>query len=94
MKQHIKIQPFLLQLVRDKIGKMRDHQECVKMSFMDKLQYHYKYMKNIRSCYETLQKPGRSLQDCQMMLDLLIEKVQGGRGVRGSLFEKYNLDLT
>ncbi len=56
MKQHIKIQSFLLELARDKIGKMRDHQECVEMSFMDKLQYHYKYMKNIRSCSETLQK--------------------------------------
>jgi hypothetical protein len=94
MKQHIKIQPFLLELVRDKIWKMRDHQECVEMSFMDKLQYHYKYMKNIRSCSETLQKPGRSLQDCQMMLDILIGKVQGGQGVRGSLFEKCNLNLT
>jgi hypothetical protein len=94
MKQHIKIQPFLLELVRDKIGKMRDHQERVEMSFMDKLQYHYKYMKNIRSCSETLQKPGRSLQDCQMMLYLLIGKVRGGRGVQGSLFEKCNLNLT
>jgi hypothetical protein len=26
MKQHIKIQPFLVDLVRDRIGKMRDHQ--------------------------------------------------------------------
>ncbi len=45
MKQHIKIQPFLVELVKDRIGKMRDHQECVKMSFMDKVGYHYKYMK-------------------------------------------------
>ncbi len=29
MKQHIKIQPFLVDLLRDQIGKMRDHQECV-----------------------------------------------------------------
>ncbi len=64
MKQHIKIQPFLVDLVRDKIGKMRDHQECVEMSFMDKLEEHYKYMCNIRGCSEALQKPGRSLQEC------------------------------
>jgi hypothetical protein len=94
MKQHIKIQPFLVELVKDRIGKMRDHQECVEMSFMDKVGYHYKYMKNIRSCSENLQKHGLSLYDCQMMLDLLIGKVQGGRGVRGSMFEKCNLNLT
>ncbi len=34
MKQHIKIQPFLLDLVKDKVGKMKDHQKCVKISFM------------------------------------------------------------
>ncbi len=41
MKQHIKIQPFLVDLVKDRIGKMQDHQECVEMSFTDKLQDHY-----------------------------------------------------
>ncbi len=40
MKQHIKIQPFLVDLVRDQIGEMRDHQECVEMSFIDKLENH------------------------------------------------------
>jgi hypothetical protein len=29
MKQHIKIQPFLVDLVKDLIGKMQDHLECV-----------------------------------------------------------------
>ncbi len=81
MKQHIKIQLFLVELVKDRIGKMRDHQECVEMSFMDKVGYHYKNMKNIRSCSKSLQKHGLSLYDCHMMLDLLIGKVQGGRGV-------------
>ena len=55
MKQHIKIQPFLVDLVKDWIGKMQDHQECVEMSFMDKLQDHYQYMLNIRGCSESLQ---------------------------------------
>ena len=55
MKQHIKIQPFLVDLVKDWIGKMQDHQECVEMSFMDKLQDHYRYMLNIRGCSESLQ---------------------------------------
>jgi hypothetical protein len=75
MKQHMKIQPFLVDLARDQIGKMRDHQECVEMSFMDKLEDHYKYMRNIRGCSEALQKPGRSLQECQLMLNLIIGKV-------------------
>jgi hypothetical protein len=81
MKQHIKIQPFLVDLVRDWIGKIRDHQKCVEMSFMDKLEDHYKYMLNIRGCSEALQKPGHSLQECQLMLNLLIGKVQGDYGV-------------
>jgi hypothetical protein len=93
MKQHIKTQPFLVDLVRDWIGKMRDHQERVEMSFMDKLEDHYKYMLNIRGCSEALQKPGRSLQECQLMSNLLIGKAQGDHGVRGCLFEKCNLDL-
>jgi hypothetical protein len=58
MKQHMKIQPFLLDLVKDKVGKMKDHQDCVKISFMDKLQVHYPYMRTIRGCSEALQKPG------------------------------------
>ncbi len=86
MKQHIKIQPFLVDLVRDWIGKMRDHQECVEMSFMDKLEDHYKYMCNIRGCSEALQKPGCLLQECQLMLNLLIGKVRGDHGVQGCLF--------
>ncbi len=93
MKQHIKIQLFLVDLVRDQIGKMRDHQECVEMSFMEKFKDHYKYMRNIRGCSEALQKPGRSLQECQLMLNLLIGKVRGDHGVQGCLFEKCNLDL-
>ncbi len=64
MKQHIKIQPFLVDLVKDRIGKVQDHQECVEMSFMDKLQDHYQYMCNIRGCSEALQKPGRPLKEC------------------------------
>ncbi len=67
MKQHIEIQPFLVDLVKDRIGKMRDHQECVEMSFMDKLQDHYRYMRNIRGCSEALQKQGRSLKECRLI---------------------------
>jgi hypothetical protein len=80
MKQHIKIQPFLVDLVKDWIGKMQNHQECVEMSFMDKLQDHYRYMRNIRGCSEALQKPGHPLKECQLMLDILIGKVQGNHG--------------
>jgi hypothetical protein len=60
---------------------------------MDKLQDHYRYMRNIRGCSEALQKPGRPLKECQLMLDILIGKVQGNHGRRGTLFEKYNLGL-
>ena len=94
MKQHVKIQPLLVELVKDRIGKMRDHQECIEMSFMEKVGYHYKYMKNIRACSKSLQKQGQSLYHCQMMLDLLINKVRDGRDVQGSMFEKCNLNLT
>jgi hypothetical protein len=93
MKQHIKIQQFLVDLVKDWIGKMRDHQECVEMSFMDKLQDHYRYMHNIRDCSEALQKPDHPLKELQLMLDILIGKVQGDHGRRGTLFEKCNLGL-
>jgi hypothetical protein len=37
MQQHIKIQPFLVDLVKERIGRMRDHQECVELLFIDKL---------------------------------------------------------
>ena len=93
MKQHMKIQPFLLNLVKDKVGKMKDHQECVEISFMDKLQAHYPYMRTIRGCSEALQKPGRTLGECQMMLNLLIAKVQGQNGTGGSVFDKCDLKL-
>ncbi len=93
MKQHIKIQPFLVDLVKDQIGKMQDHQECVEMSFMDKLQDHYRYMRNIRGCSEALQKPGGPLKECQLMLDILIGKVQGNHGCQETLFEKCILCL-
>jgi hypothetical protein len=63
------------------------------MSFVDKLQDHYGYMRNIRGCSEALQKPGRPLKECQLMLDVLIGKVQGDHGHRGTLFEKCNLGL-
>ncbi len=91
MKEHKKIQPFLVDVVKDWIGKMRDHQECVEMSFMDKLQDHYRYMRNIRGCSESLQKPGRTLKECQLMLGILIGKVQSDHGHQGTLFEKCNL---
>ena len=60
---------------------------------MDKLEYNYNYMRRIRGCSEALQKPGRSLQECQLMLSLLAGKVQGNKGVGGFLFEKCNLEL-
>jgi hypothetical protein len=50
-------------------------------------------MRNIRGCSEALQKPGRPLKECQLMLNLLIGKVQGDHGHRGTLFEKCNLGL-
>ena len=90
MKQHIKIQPFLHDLVKDKVGKMKDHQECVEISFMDKLQDHYSYMRIIRGCSEALQKPGRTLGECQMMLNHLIGKVHGQNG---NVFDKCDLKL-
>ena len=93
MKQHIKIQPFLVDLVKDRVGKMKDHQECVEMSFMDKLQSHYPYMRHIRGCSEALQKPGRTLGECQMMLNILIGKVQREHGVSGCSFEKCDLGV-
>jgi hypothetical protein len=93
MKQHIKIQPFLLDLVKDKVGKMKDHQECVEISFMDKLQDHYSYMRTIRGCSEALQKSGCTLGECQMMLNLLIAKVHGQNGTGGSVFDKCDLKL-
>jgi hypothetical protein len=45
MQQHLKIQSFLFDLAKEMIRKMRDHQECIEISFMDKLQDHYKYMR-------------------------------------------------
>ncbi len=60
---------------------------------MDKLQDHDRYMRNIRGCSEALQKPGRPLKECQLMLDILIRKVQGDHGHQGTLFEKCNLGL-
>ncbi len=81
MRQHIKIQPFLVDLVRDWIQKMQDHQEWVEMSFMDKLQDHYRYMHSIRGCSsEALEKPGRPRKEFQLMLDILVGKVQGNHG--------------
>lgn len=75
------------------VGKMRDHQKCVEMSFMGKFKDHFEYMMHshsIRGCPEDLQMPGRcSLKECQMMLDIiLIGKVQSDNDARGSLFEK------
>jgi hypothetical protein len=85
---------LLLELVKDEAGKMKDHQECVETSFMDKLQAHsYPYMRTIRrGCSEALQKPGPPmLGECQMMLNILIAKVQGQSGTRGSVFDKCDL---
>ena len=76
MQQHIKIQPFLVELSKERVGKMRDHQESLELSFMDKVGEHSKYMRNIRGCSVSLQKPGLPLKDCQMMLDQLIRKVK------------------
>ncbi len=45
MQQHLKIQLFLVNLAKKRIRKMRDHQECIEISFMDKLQDHYKCMR-------------------------------------------------
>jgi hypothetical protein len=50
-------------------------------------------MRHISGCSEALQKPGRPLKECQLMLDILIGKVQGDYGCRGTLFEKCNLGL-
>jgi hypothetical protein len=50
-------------------------------------------MCNIRDCSEALQKPGSPLKECQLMLDILIGKVQGDHGCCGTLFEKCNLGL-
>jgi hypothetical protein len=69
MKAHKSIQPVL---------EMRDHSECLSMNFMDNLEVHYKYMRQIRGCSEALQKRGRTLGDCQNMLDMLRARVEKG----------------
>ena len=78
MKAHKSIQPVLEQLAKDKVGRMRDHSECLSMNFMDNLEVHYKYMRQIRGCSEALQKRGRTLGDCQNMLDMLRARVEKG----------------
>ena len=72
MKAHKSIQPVLEQLAKDKVGRMRDHLECLSMNFMDNL------MRQIRGCSEALQKRGRTLGDCQHMLDMLRARVEKG----------------
>jgi len=93
MKQHKKIQPMLQQLAVAKVGKMRDHQHCLELSFMDKVDLHYPYMRIIRGCSDALQKKGRTLKDCQWMLDILRRKVEKGHGKYGNAFDKCDLDL-
>lgn len=78
MKAHKSIQPVLEQLAKDKVGRMRDHSECLSMNFMDNMEVHYKYMRQIRGCSEALQKRGRTLGDCQNMLDMLRARVEKG----------------
>jgi hypothetical protein len=93
MKQHKKIQPMLQQLALAKAGKIRDHQHCLKLSFMDKVDLHYPYMRIIRGCSDALQKKGRTLKGCQWMLDILRRKVEKGHGKYGDAFDKCDLDL-
>jgi hypothetical protein len=45
------IQPFLIDLAKEKIGKMQDHQECIAISLMDKLKEHYKCIHSIRGLF-------------------------------------------
>lgn len=40
----------------DRVGKMRDHQECAEMSFIGKFQDHFKYMHFIGGCSEAFAK--------------------------------------
>jgi hypothetical protein len=94
MQQYLKIQPFLDDLVKERIGKMTEHWECFEISFMDsKLEDNYKYMCSFRGCSEALQKPGHLLKEYKMMLDILIGKVQGNHGAQETLFEKCKLEL-
>ena len=69
----------------------RDHQACLELSFLDKVDEHMKYMKLSRGCSETLQRKSRSLGECQHMLDLLNRRVVNGQGEPGDPFEKCGL---
>jgi hypothetical protein len=78
---------------KERIRKMRDHQECIEISFMDKLQDHCKHLHSIRGCSKALQKQGHPLRECQTMLDILIGKIQSSHGAQGTTFEKFKMKL-
>ena len=87
LHKHLKLSSYYCQLMTDKVGKMRDHQSTVDMSFIDCVKEKRKFLIPIRGCSEYLQTHGLMLKDTQGALDFLRKNISDQKGVPGKLID-------
>ena len=85
LQHHLKLAEYYRQVMSDNVGKMREHERTVDLSFLNTIREKRKYLKPIRGCSEHLQKHGMQLKDSQGALDFLHKTITEQKGVPGKL---------
>ena len=91
VNQQIKLVPYYETLIKNNVGKMREHQKSVLPEFIDNCKSHGKVLDKIREVSVRLQKHGMILNDSQGWLDYLVPKVEKHKRQGGKLFSDCKL---